>query len=245
MLGAAPCFTCMWLGTVSCWDFGLRWGDSAEPIFPWGAGSSAREPLQLQQFYAALLWLAEQLSPKATQALFVQCAGVVSGCRQCRGGLAPMRSPRQGGLAGLSGSVGLWAAGTGVQGGRGPPRQAVPGRKQPALGFPWVAGQPLAGVALPLQSPTGRRCGTGGRRSVVAGVCVWGWRGETCGSWGVRELLTCVQGRILLAWLWAAAPQPVLCMRGSPQLTALCPSFLPDLQLVHQRQEAAAPRHAA
>lgn len=59
--------------------------------------------------------------------------------------------------AGLSRSVAPRAARTGVQGGRGRLRQAVPGRKQPALGFPWVAGQPLPGVALPLWSPTGRR----------------------------------------------------------------------------------------
>lgn len=67
ILGPAPHFTCVWLGTISCWYFGAVVGDSTEPSLPRRAehccssGGSCR------------LGLAGQAAwPKAAQALFAQ-----------------------------------------------------------------------------------------------------------------------------------------------------------------------------
>lgn len=220
--GAESCtllYLCVWLGAVSCWDLGAAVGDTVlSPSFP-------GELLQLQWLCAAFLWLLGQLGPKAAQALVVHVL---------RGEPVPAVPWRAGtrtwSLPGWAGRA-EWERCTAGSKDKGAGRKGLPqagGARQEAAGV----GVSVGGWASPARSslaspePHGKEVQGCGGRPVVAGAC---------GS--------CLLGLggLLLAWLRAAAPRLVLCLCGSPGLIALHPSLLPDLQLVHQCQEAAAP----
>lgn len=128
----------------------LQWGHGTEPSSSLGGSSAQSHP---GQYAVAPGWLC----PRAAQAVPVPVLRWRAGA---------VGHSRAGGAGRAGGSRGR------AQGGRGCPGQAVPGRKQPMLGFPWVPA-----LVVPLWSPTGRRCGAEWGPAAELRVCGRCWPG--------------------------------------------------------------------